>query len=632
VYYPPATLTIRTTVALASSHWTARKKVTARTFYSPHDSGRPDRSPNPRTMKHTLTAAMSGLLAATLTASTASAQHAHGSQSGSLPLKMPPQKTTADITTADLMTRVYRFADDSMRGRMAGSAEAMKGTEYIAAELQRIGLQPAGEKGTYFQDVPLGVQTLDSMSTLSVGGTTLKAGVDFLAGGQLGVAPLTGTLEVIYGGHAIDTTNVLSADQVRGKLLVLRPATQQPASVQALLASDGYKRYAATLSAAGAIATIGGPQIPPAAVRNAFTPSAFVQLIPDEAPEAGVFLQLTQSAGETLLGGSAASLTKGAAGKSINANVRFNLTRRPGRNVIAVLPGSDAQLKGQYVAIGAHSDHVGTRNGGAVDHDSMRVFNAVVRPQGADSPNRPANADEIAKIRAMTDSLHAAHGARPDSINNGADDDASGSMGILEIAEAFAAAPEKPRRSLLFVWHIGEEEGMLGSRYFTDHPTVPRDSIVAQLNVDMIGRGGTKDVTGEGKDGELLYGRDEGYLQLIGSRRLSTQLGDLVEDVNKTTNAGFKFDYALDADGHPQNIYCRSDHYMYARYGIPIVFFTTGGHRDYHQVNDEPQYLNYDQLRRATQLIHDVAARVANLDQRPVVDKPKPDPQGGCRQ
>jgi hypothetical protein len=313
-------------------------------------------------------------------------------------------------------------------------------------------------------------------------------------------------------------------------------------------------------------------------------------------------------------------------------DVKFVLTRRPGRNVVAILPGSDAKLKGQYVAIGAHSDHVGVRGNGAVDHDSMRVFNTLVRPQGADSPNRPANAEEIARVRAMTDSLRAVHGARLDSINNGADDDGSGSMGVLEIAEAFAAAKQRPKRSLLFVWHIGEEEGMLGSRYYTDHTTVPRDSIVAQLNVDMIGRGGTEDITGEGKSGELLHGNDQGYLQLIGSRRLSTELGDLVEDVNTKQKAGFTFDYSLDADGHPQNIYCRSDHYMYARYGIPIVFFTTGGHRDYHQVTDEPQYLNYDQFRRVTQLIHDIAWRVSDLDHRPLVDKPKPDPTAACRQ
>jgi hypothetical protein len=549
-----------------------------------------------------------------------------------LPLKLDPQKTTPAITTADLMTRIYRFADDSMRGRMAGSPEAMKGTEYIASELKQLGLQPGGDKGTYFQDVPFGVQTLDSASTIQVGETVLKAGADFIATAPLGTPAISSTFDAIYGGTAIDTVGMLTEDQVRGKVLVLRPAAGPPADIQAFLASDGYKRYQTMVNAAAMVATIGAPQLSPAALRMAFTPSTFVQLVPETAPSGPAFLQFTATAAETLLGMSSASATKGAAGKSAQMNVKFVLTRRPGRNVVAILPGSDAKLKGQYVAIGAHSDHVGVRGNGGVDHDSIRVFNTVVRPQGADSPNRPATADEIARIKVMTDSLHALHPARLDSINNGADDDGSGSMGVLEIAEAFASAKPRPKRSLLFVWHMGEEEGMLGSGYFTDHPTVPRDSIVAQLNVDMIGRGASSDITGVSKDGSLLHGRDEGYLQLIGSRRLSTELGDLVEDVNTKTKAGFQFDYGLDADGHPQNIYCRSDHYMYARYGIPIVFFTTGGHRDYHQVTDEPEYLQFDQYRRATQLIHDVAVRVADLDHRPVVDKPKPDPKGACVQ
>ena len=549
-----------------------------------------------------------------------------------LPLKLDPKKTTPAITTADLMTRIYRFADDSMRGRMAGSPEAMKGTEYIAGELERLRLQPAGENGTYYQDLPFGVQTLDSSSTIQIGETLLKVGADFLATAPLGTPAQARTLDVIFGGTAIDTTNLLTPEQVRGKILVLRPAAAPPSDFQAFVASDGFKRYQATLSAAAGLATIGPPQFSPLAIRNALTPGAFVQLIPDKPPTSPFTIVLTQSSADAVLGVPNASATKGAAGKTVSVNLKFVLTHRPGRNVVAVLPGSDAKLKGEYVAIGAHSDHVGTRTQGPVEHDSMRVFNTVVRPQGADSPPRPATPDEAARVKTMTDSLRALVPPRQDSINNGADDDGSGSMGILEVAEAFATAKQRPKRSILFVWHMGEEEGMLGSRWFTDHPTVPRDSIVAQLNVDMIGRGGDDDITGQKKEGSLIHGRDSGYVQLIGSRRLSTELGDLVEDVNAKTKAGIQLDYSLDADGHPQNIYCRSDHYMYARYGIPIVFFTTGGHRDYHQVTDEPQYLDFDQYRRVTQLIHDVAWRVADLDHRVVVDKPKPDPTAACKQ
>jgi Zn-dependent M28 family amino/carboxypeptidase len=149
--------------------------------------------------------------------------------------------------------------------------------------------------------------------------------------------------------------------------------------------------------------------------------------------------------------------------------------------------------------------------------------------------------------------------------------------------------------------------------------------------MDMVGRGGAADVTGETKDGKFVYG-GPGYLQLVGSRRLSTELGDLVEEVNASNKLGFSFDYSQDANGHPQRIYCRSDHYEYARYGIPIVFFTTGGHADYHQVTDEPQYIDYERMAQVATLVRDVAERVANLDHRLVVDKPRPDPRGRCAQ
>jgi Zn-dependent M28 family amino/carboxypeptidase len=193
---------------------------------------------------------------------------------------------------------------------------------------------------------------------------------------------------------------------------------------------------------------------------------------------------------------------------------------------------------------------------------------------------------------------------------------------VLEVAEAFAGAANRPKRSLLFVWHTGEEKGLLGSRWFADHPTVPRDSIVAQINIDMVGRGAATD----------LGAGSPRYLQLVGSRRLSTELGDLTETVNRAEPAPFVLDYTFDANGHPDNIYCRSDHYNYARYGIPVVFLTTGLHGDYHQVTDEAQYIDYPHMTRVAQFVQNLTARVAGLGHRPVVDKAKPDPMGSCRQ
>ena len=306
---------------------------------------------------------------------------------------------------------------------------------------------------------------------------------------------------------------------------------------------------------------------------------------------------------------------------------RFASPIPPGtaRNVIAVLRGSDPTLSSEYVAIGAHNDHVGVRSP-PLDHDSLRAFNTALQRLGAPSWDRSVppekRAAATAAARVNLDSLRRIRPQRLDSIRNGADDDGSGTVTVLEIAQALASAPVKPRRSILFVWHTAEEKGLLGAKWFTEHPTVPRASIVAQLNLDMVGRGSAADITGGGPD----------YLQLVGSRRVSTQLGDIVEQVNGSRPRPFSFDYAYDANGHPERIYCRSDHYMYARYGIPVTFFTTGLHADYHQVTDEPQYIDYEHMLRVADLVREVAVRVANLDQRPVVDKPIGAPDAACVQ
>jgi hypothetical protein len=378
----------------------------------------------------------------------------------------PP--TEAAITAGDLKTRLYIFADDSMRGRAAGTPDNLRGTAYIEREVRRLGLAPAGDNGTYFQNVPL-----------------------------------------------------LARDSIG---LPIRP--------------------------------------------------------------------------------------------------------RLARNVVAILRGSDEKMRGRYIAIGAHNDHEPVDE--PLDHDSVRAFNIVARPGGAESPDLEPTTEQWTRINAIRDSLRRIRPPRLDSIMNGADDDGSGSMAVLEIAEAFVKSNVRPKRSILFVWHTAEELGLIGSAYFTDHPTVPRDSIVAQLNIDMIGRGGPRDVV-RTENGQPVYGSPT-YVQLIGSRRLSTELGDIVEELNSAQETPLTLDYARDANAEPHQYYCRSDHYMYARYGIPITFFFDGGHADYHQVTDEAQYIDYLHYARIVQLVHDIALKLANLDHDVVVDKPKPDPHAPCVQ
>src|SRR5690606_6026591 len=263
------------------------------------------------------------------------------------------------------------------------------------------------------------------------------------------------------------------------------------------------------------------------------------------------------------------------------------------------------------------------RRGGAVDHDSLRAINAQAWEMRGAYPGSPQlTIDQRQALRVDVDSLRQERPARPDSINNGADDDGSGSMALLEIAERLALSPEKPRRSVLFVWHTGEELGLRGAEYFVENPTVPLDSIVAQVNIDMIGRGSSDDMRNGGPN----------YLALVGSHRLSTALVNREERVNTVQETPLDLDYTLDADGHPENLYCRSDHFHYARMGIPVVFLFTGLHGDYHQVTDEPQYIDYPHYTRVARFAGDIVTTLANEERRPRVDKPVPQPGAPCRQ
>lgn len=538
-------------------------------------------------------------------------------QSSQLPLRRDPEQTVAAITPADLTTRLYIFAADSMMGRETGTRGHIISTDYIARELRRLGLEPAGDSGTFFQDVPLVNRPFDATkSSIVVDGVSLSPGVDFVPQTFRGLPRAFDGAQVIYGGAYGDTTGLPPAEQLRGKIVMFsggRAGFTNPA-------------FTRGVSGAAAVVRVAGASIPATTLRGSTWPTANMLMRAANPAEVPLTISVTERAAETLLGMPLAQATRGTAGKTVRGAIAFAESKAPARNVVAIIRGSDPKLRNTYVALGAHSDAVGVIPGEAPDHDSLHLYNeareAVI---GMLSRGQQPTAEQRARVDAIRinlDSMRQLRPARHDSIRNGADDDGSGSVTMLEIAEAFARSNSKPKRSLLFIWHTGEEKGLLGARWYSDHTTVPLDSIVAQLNMDMIGRGEAKD---------LPVG-SPAYLQLVGSRRRSTALGDVVEDVNRRQKQPFTFDYTYDAPGHPENIYCRSDHFHYARRGIPVTFFTTGGHGDYHQATDEPQYINYEHLARVGQLVHDVALHLGNSAKRPVVDGQKMDPNGVCRQ
>ncbi len=534
-----------------------------------------------------------------------------------------PAATTAGITPADLRTRLYIYADDSMQGRRSGTPGGIKATDYIAAEARRLGLEPAGDDGTYFQNVPMVFRALDPKSAIVAGGTTLRAWDDLLPRDQGRGTRSTDGVQAVYGGSWTERGDqMIPAEAAAGKLVVLTAAPgADGAPVKVVNRAATTARFSkaagvvvATLDAIGPTERL---DLEDAGAQIATGHSS------SSAPATPAFMYATAAAAEAILGAPPASLQPGAAGRTVQGAMTFvdAPTPSPARNVVAVLRGTDPVLRNEYVVLGSHNDHDGMAPV-IVDHDSLRAFNRLMRPEGANSTPGEPTAEQAAQIKAILDSLRKQHPPRRDSVLNGADDDGSGTVAMLEIAEELTRGPNKPKRSVLFVWHAAEELGLLGSDYFTRHPTVSRDSMVAELNIDMIGRGDATDLPKGGP----------GYIQLIGSRRLSTELGSIVEDVNRDGKHGFTFDYSYDADGHPDNYYCRSDHAMYARYGIPVTFFSTGSHQDYHQPTDEPQYIDYDKFARVTNLIADVAMHVADLDHRVVVDKPKPDPEAPCKQ
>jgi len=529
--------------------------------------------------------------------------------------------TSPDITVEDVRTRTYTIAHDSMEGRDTGKRGGLRSAQYIAGELKRLGLEPAGDNGTYLQRIPWVSRTPDTAAVLRVGERTLRWGTDYLVIPKLGFALALGgqpfgggfrgeNVATIYGGRVGDST--VAPELTRDKVVVFAAPTF------AFWQRDNLRRYAGARAIVVATLDLGAPAA--YKVRR--------ETYWDSTGASGVapltVISVTKAAAAAMFTAPFDQLTVGASGLPLSGSAGFidGSTEAPAYNVVGIVRGSDARLRNTYVAIGAHHDHVGM--GPPVDHDSIRAFNQVVRVRGADDPPpRQVTDEQWTKIHAALDSLHRVHGVRLDSIFNGADDDGSGTVLALEIAEAFAKAKVKPKRSLLFVWHTAEEKGLYGAQYYSDHPTVPRDSIVAQVNMDQMGRGDPVDNPAGGPNA----------LVVIGPRRLSTELGAMVEKVNARPEHRFTLDYEFDRDNDPTNAYCRSDHYMYARYGIPVAFFVAAAwYIDYHMVSDEPQYIAYDRMTKIGRFVRDYVAQVANLDHRARVDGPKPEPNGLCRQ
>jgi Zn-dependent M28 family amino/carboxypeptidase len=512
------------------------------------------------------------------------------------------------ITAAQLKDYLRFVAADEMEGRDTPSRGLNTTAKFIATQLSRWGLKPAGDDGSYFQKIALRRNRTDPAQTRAeINGRPFHFGADFLDREQI-----AGTVggPVVYAGNGwlIKSKNInpYAGLDVKDKIIVFLTGLPKGVSYGDLLGKEGDDfvppmMYAARNGAHGAIAIANFQALANwERSRREAVEEGWLVIEKFQQPNGASIPAITasprmlnalfegekESAARIFnrgLGGDAVAPFELSPDKQVSFTIGVKSDQLFTQNVVAVLKGRDAKLKNEYVAIGAHYDHVGIGVSAHHEHGGA----------GTAAPG--------------------------DSIYNGADDDGSGTVAVLAMAEAFSRAP-RPKRSILFVWHCGEEKGLWGSRYFVDNPVVPLEQIIAQLNIDMIGRS-RKEGDASTENAELA-GPNEVYV--IGSKMMSTELGLLSERANRSY-LKLKFNYKYDDSNDPNRFFFRSDHFNYAQKGIPIIFYFNGVHEDYHQPSDSSDKIDYQRMEKIVRTIYATAWELANAKNRPKVDKTLPE-------
>jgi len=485
-----------------------------------------------------------------------------------------------EAITADRLKAHLEFvASGLMEGRDTPSRGLDTTALYIATQLKLWGVQPGGDNGTYFQSYVLSRASTDSATTsLKLGGRDLAYGTEFFARPNAGA--IEGDLVFVGHGWQVPAKGIdpYKGVDVRGKVLLV--LSGYPKDVTFRQARQGGAAYvspqaaAQNLGAKGVVMVYSSDDEVASQARTYGRAAGFQVLSGDPAiakvPTIGVgptalapalkgafsvasFQALIESKGEGV---------SGPVGASVSGTVGIQGDVRTTQNVVGYLPGTDPVLKNEYVLYGAHYDHLGMAADGK-------------------------------------------------TIYYGADDDGSGTTGELEIAHAYAIAP-RTKRSVMFVWHSGEEKGLWGSQTFVARPPIDLKNAVAQLNVDMIGRSKPAgDI--DPRDAKLT---PPGGTFVMGPFFTSPELGQVMEDVNRGY-LNLKLDKYYERFDEPERLFFRSDHYNYAQAGIPVVFFFSGLHKDYHQPSDTVDKIDFENQRKIASTMYMIGQRLATQPNRP---------------
>lgn len=465
----------------------------------------------------------------------------------------PLAKAAETITAADVAHRIGVVADDSMMGRDTPSRGLDLTAQYVADQFRKFGLHPGGDNGSWFQRYPITRHRLEleqSRIVFDGGGRKESAGFTDAVRYEGGIIPdqpvratavLVGGAQTTQSAESLDVRNkvVLYVAQADGNRTLMQQVLRVlfhagPKALVILSSADSAAFVASIPKGSSERLVVGLPTGRP------ITLQVRSGAVSNSLSSAGVDLAVIRAA-STPVYRSLRSLTVGIETKDV---ITSSLSAP---NTVGILRGSDPELKKEYLVYSAHMDHIGITPGQA------------------------------------------------DSINNGADDDGSGTTGVMELAEAFSRPGARPRRSVIFLTVSGEEKGLWGSNYFVEHPAVPINQIVADINIDMIGRNWPDTIVAIGKE--------------------HSDLGTTLNRVNAAhPELGMT---AIDDRWPEERFYFRSDHYNFARKGVPILFFFNGVHKDYHQVTDSPDKINSDKESRILRLLFFLGQDVANAPNRP---------------
>ncbi|SMO37178.1 M28 family peptidase [Solitalea koreensis] len=485
------------------------------------------------------------------------------------------------ITPQDLKKHLTILASDEYGGRETGQKGAEMASDYIANYFKGLGLQ-APVNGSYFQNIPLVEKSLDT-TIFMVNGKSYGFGTDFLVSGSSNPDKIQiKTNEIVFAGYGIQSANYndLKDVSIKGKpVIVMYGEPVGKNGLNLITQSNNASEYTANprkriddikamepsvifIVLEGMRAKFGNNHLKEKKIE-------FAKIEKNNGTRIPV-VYISNELADVILGVSHTSLDnfKAKVAKStqpqskaikLNLDLNIQLVAKPinARNVLGFLPGSD--LKDEVLVITAHYDHIGVGTG---------------------------------------------------DVFNGADDDGSGTTAVMELAEAFMQAKNEgkgPRRSILFMTVVGEEKGLLGSEWYSEHPVFPLEKTITDLNIDMIGR----------IDPE--HAADSNYVYIIGSDKLSTDLHNVNEQANKTYTK-LNLDYKYNDPNDPNRFYYRSDHYNFAKHNIPIIFYFNGVHADYHKPSDEVSKIVFPLQAKRAQLVFYTAWELANSAKRPVVN------------